>query len=262
MGSEATLLRWYVRSMGDAFDRDELLEVPEIARYLRVSAVTVYRWCKEGKLPCLKLGHHWRVRRSVLEDFLKRGEHSATLLGRLRSFYRVPDNVLAIAHTEEMLQDLDAAFFGVGEAQGGTLAKFIGPETEACADELRTEMARRGLNVKRLEEEGRLSFVEEGSDDRLEALRRYLEEDEFDRSLWACFDWTVGVDPQEAVEGQREVTRLSAGRALVVQTGVLEGEADRWPPALGRKAQLAHSATVWLSEGGLATTRVAPVAGG
>ena len=67
--------------MGDAFDRDELLEVPEIADYLRVSAVTVYRWCKEGKLPCLKLGHHWRVRRSVLEDFLERGEHSATLLG-------------------------------------------------------------------------------------------------------------------------------------------------------------------------------------
>ncbi len=48
----------------------------------------------------------------------------------------------------------------------------------------------------------------------------------------------------------------------MVQTCALEGMADEWPPALGRRAQLIHSATVWLSEAGLATTRVAPVAEG
>ena len=110
-------------------DRDELLEVPEIARYLRVSDVTVYRWCKEGKLPALKLGHSWRIRRSALESFLERGEHSATLLGQLRSFYRIPDNTLAIAQTPEMLFDLDAAFLGVGEVRGGKLVKFQGPQS-------------------------------------------------------------------------------------------------------------------------------------
>ena len=253
--------------MGERFGRDELLEVPEIARYLKVSEVTVYRWCKEGRLPALKLGHNWRVRRSALEDFLHRGERSATLFGQLRSFYRVPDSVLAIAQTHEMLFRLDAAFLGVGEVRGGTLAKFHGPSTGATIGELRDEIAKAGLDVERLEGEGRLRFVEEeGTDkvaDHVEALERFYEEiAPSGATIWASFDWAIGVDPQEAVERQREVTRLSARRSLVVQTGVLEEQTDGWPPPLVRKAQLMHTATVWLSEEGLASTRVAPVADG
>jgi hypothetical protein len=30
------------------FAQDELLEVHQIARYLRVCDVTVYRWCRKG----------------------------------------------------------------------------------------------------------------------------------------------------------------------------------------------------------------------
>jgi excisionase family DNA binding protein len=218
-------------------DRDALLEVPEIARYLRVSDVTVYRWCKEGRLPCLKLGHSWRVRRSALDAFLERGEQSATLLGQLRSFYRIPDNVLAIVPTEVALYRLDAAFFGVGEIRGGTLVKFRGPKTGASMEELRAKIETAGLDVERLEGEGRLHFVqEEGWDsiDNVEALSRFYEEEEIAQSaggsVWASFDWVVDVDPQEAVERQKKVTQLSAERPLVVQTGVLERETDTWPP--------------------------------
>ena len=98
--------------MNEDFTKDELLEVPQISHYLRVSDVTIYRWCREGRLPCLKLGNTWRIWRSALEEFLARGEYSATLVGQLRSFYRVPDNVLASAQTSEMLHKLDAAFLG------------------------------------------------------------------------------------------------------------------------------------------------------
>lgn len=251
--------------MNNSLDSDALLEVPEIARYLRVSDVTVYRWCKEGRLPCLKLGHSWRVRRSALEDFLERGEHSATLLGQLRSFYRVPDNVLAIAQTLELLFQLDVAFLGVGEVRGAKLVKFHGPQTGTSAEDLRAELEKRGLEVARLEEEGRFCFVEEDRDGvHVRALERIYEEEELEggHTLWASFDWTKDVDLQEAIECQRELTRFMADRQGVVQTGVLEGTADEWPPPLGRKAQLAHSATVWLSETGLATIRVAPVAEG
>jgi excisionase family DNA binding protein len=248
--------------MSEVFDKDELLGVPEIARYLKVSEVTVYRWCKQGKLPCLKLGHSWRVRRSALEDFLERGEHSATLFGQLRSFYRVPDNVLAIAQTHEMIFQLDAAFFGVGEVRRGKLVKFYGPETGASIKELRAELEERGLEVERLEGEGRLRFVEKDDADHVEALRRFYEDENGERTLWASFNWMTDVDLEEAIERQRELTRLMADRQFVAQTGVLQGENEEWPPALGRKAQLVHSATVWLSEAGLATTRVSPVAQG
>ena len=110
-----------------------------------------------------------------------------------------------------------------------------------------------------------MRFVEEDHDTKyLGALRRvYEEEIEGEgHTLWASFDWVTGVEPEEAVEHQRHLTRFVAERQLVVQTGVLEGATDEWPPALGRRTQLVHSATVWLSEAGLATTRVTPVAKG
>jgi excisionase family DNA binding protein len=253
-----------VRLMNEDFTKDELLEVSQISHYLRVSDVTIYRWCREGRLPCLKLGNTWRIRRSALEEFLARGEHSATLVGQLRSFYRIPDNVLASAQTMEMLHQLDAAFFRVGEVRGGTLAKFLGPETGASVEELRSDWEGAGLEVERLEAEGRLRFVaEEIAEDHVEALRRYYEEvAEGGRTIWVSFDWAVGVDLEEALKRQRKLTTYVADRQLVVQTGILERATDEWALPVGRKAQLAHTATVWLSEVGLATTRASPLAEG
>jgi excisionase family DNA binding protein len=46
---------------------DDILTTQEVARYLKVSRTTVWRWCNEGKLPAFKLGRGWRVRRSELE---------------------------------------------------------------------------------------------------------------------------------------------------------------------------------------------------
>lgn len=253
--------------MGENFDRDELLGVPEIARYLKVSDVTVYRWCKQGRLPALKVGHHWRVRRSALEAFLDRGEHSATLSGRLRSFYQVPDSVLAIAQTPELLHCLDAAFFGAGEVRGAKLVKFHGPLTSPSVEELRTQIREAGLDVERLEGEGRLRFLHDDhsipQDSRLRALRRVYEEaNGGGYALWASYDWSKHVDLEEAIERQRKLARFVADRQLVVQTGILEEDADEWPLPLGRRAQVVHSGTVWLSEAGLSTNRVEPVAKG
>src|SRR5215207_2791034 len=95
----------------------ELLGAAAVAGMIRVKETTVYRWCKEGKLPCLKVGKHWRIRRGVLEDFLKESERPRTLSERLDSFLRVPDNVLAIAQNTDILHRLDAAFFRVGEGR-------------------------------------------------------------------------------------------------------------------------------------------------
>src|ERR671916_2940333 len=96
----------------------ELLAATDVASMIGVKETTVYRWCKEGKLPCLKVGKHWRIRRGVFEDFLRESERPRTLVGQLDSFLRVPDNVLAIVHNEDILHRLDAAFFQVGEARG------------------------------------------------------------------------------------------------------------------------------------------------
>ncbi len=54
----------------------ELLDVAEVAAYLHLQPVTIYRWCREGRLACIKLGTTWRIRRTVLDDFLRRHERA------------------------------------------------------------------------------------------------------------------------------------------------------------------------------------------
>lgn len=49
---------------------DDLLTVVEVAAYLRVSRVTVWRWCREGILPASQVGRNWRIHRDDLLNLL------------------------------------------------------------------------------------------------------------------------------------------------------------------------------------------------
>lgn len=65
-----------LRNDGGSRYGEALLRAEEVAAYFGVSTATVYRWCKEGRIPCLKIGKHWRVRREELVDFLKEAEEA------------------------------------------------------------------------------------------------------------------------------------------------------------------------------------------
>jgi excisionase family DNA binding protein len=41
---------------------NELLTVTEVAAYLRVTPVTVWRWCQRGIIPAFQVGRVWRIR--------------------------------------------------------------------------------------------------------------------------------------------------------------------------------------------------------
>ena len=62
------------RGGGGGRPGEALLGADEAAAYLGVMKTTVYRWCKEGSIPCLKIGRYWRVRREALEYFTKKPE--------------------------------------------------------------------------------------------------------------------------------------------------------------------------------------------
>jgi len=51
-----------------------LLTVAEVARYLRVSDMTVYRLLQDGTLPCIRIGKSYRIRADTLKEFLGRSE--------------------------------------------------------------------------------------------------------------------------------------------------------------------------------------------
>jgi excisionase family DNA binding protein len=239
----------------------ELLAVTDVAGMIGVKETTVYRWCKEGKLPCLKIGKHWRVRREALEDFLKESERHVTLVGQLESFLRVPDNVLAITQNADLLRRLDAAFFRVGEARGGLLVKFYGGEKDP-AEELRAHLEQHGLEVARLEQEGRFLMRPEKDplDGRSEALGRILEEEaEKGRVVWASFNWALQVDLDTALEQQKRLTELVDANQLVVKTAALEEAIDEWPASELRRVQSTHLAIILASEEELSLSRATPM---
>lgn len=239
----------------------DLLDTEDVAAYLGVGQVTVWRWCRDGSLPCLKIGKEWRIRREALERFLERSERSETLVGRLRSFLKVPDNLLAIAQDREMMHRLDTAFFRVGEAQGGRLIKYVGGESWDSLDEARADLKHHGLAVGRLEEEGRFRFTSEPDPQggRSEELKRLLsEEADGGRSVWVSFNWADQIGLEAALKQQEDLREVGEEGELVLKTAVLEEVVDEWPGKILRRAQVLHSGTIWLSESGLALSRVTP----
>jgi excisionase family DNA binding protein len=237
----------------------DLLDTEDVAAYLGVGQVTVWRWCRDGSLPCLKIGKEWRIRREALERFLERSERSETLVGRLRSFLEVPDNLLAIAQDREMMHRLDTAFFRVGEAQGGRLIKYVGGESWDSLDEARADLKHHGLAVGRLEEEGRFRFTSEPDPQggRSEELKRLLsEEADGGRSVWVSFNWADQIGLEAALKQQEDLREVAEEGELVLKTAVLEEVVDEWPGKILRRAQVLHSGTIWLSESGLALSRV------
>lgn len=246
---------------GDRRRGIELLGAEDVAGLLGVKESTVWRWCREGSLPCLKMGKHWRVRRGVLEEFLKEKEHSTTLVGQLGSFLRVPDNVLAIAQNLDLLHRLDAAFFRVGETRGGLLVKFHAGE-DSPPDELIAQFEENGLAAGRLQREGRLLMrsEEDPLGGREDQLGRLIEEGVSEGlTIWASFDWVKQVDLEMALKQQERLSALVDTQQLVIKTAAHEEAIDEWSSTSLRRAQALHSGMILASESGLSLVRAAPM---
>lgn len=238
-----------------------MLGAGDVAALLGVKESTIWRWCREGRLPCLKVGKHWRVRRQALENFLEEGERSTTLVGQLGPFLRVPDNVLAVAEDLDLLHRLDAAFFRVGEARDGLLVKFYGGE-DRPAEELISRFEENGLAAGRLEQEGRLLMrsEEDPLEGRSDVLGRIVEEEVGEgRTVWASFDWVLQVGLETALEQQQRLAELVDAGRLVVKTAALEGGIEGWSSAEFRRAQSSHSGTILASKDGLSLSRAMPM---
>lgn len=50
--------------------RTQIMTLKEVAKYLGVHTMTVYRLLKEKKLPGFKVGGQWRTKKDVLDTYL------------------------------------------------------------------------------------------------------------------------------------------------------------------------------------------------
>lgn len=51
----------------------EVMTIEEVCRYLRIAKSSLYRLAQKGRIPCQKVGKHWRFHREALDTWLKEG---------------------------------------------------------------------------------------------------------------------------------------------------------------------------------------------
>ena len=104
-------------------EQKDLLSAEDVARYFGVGQMTVYRWCKEGRLRCIKLGKHWRIRREALEEFLRQHEHSTTLPRELSSLLNTLSAHVAIIEGTSDVIAVNEAWRDFAASNGAVLSK-------------------------------------------------------------------------------------------------------------------------------------------
>jgi excisionase family DNA binding protein len=51
-----------------------ILGIPELAKYLGVSEMTIYRYAKAGKIPAFKVGAKWRFHKKSIDSWIAEKE--------------------------------------------------------------------------------------------------------------------------------------------------------------------------------------------
>ncbi|MFH1782636.1 MAG: helix-turn-helix domain-containing protein [Candidatus Omnitrophota bacterium] len=54
--------------------RKEILTIKDVAEFLDIHPMTVYKYVKGGKLPAFKIGTSWRVRKDSIKKWIEENE--------------------------------------------------------------------------------------------------------------------------------------------------------------------------------------------
>ena len=49
----------------------DVLTIDELSAYLKIPKSTLYKLVREGKVPCRKIGRHWRFRKEAINRWLE-----------------------------------------------------------------------------------------------------------------------------------------------------------------------------------------------
>ena len=53
-----------------------ILTVDEAAEYLRIPKSSLYKLAQDGKVPCQKVGKHWRFRKEAIDTWLSNSRNT------------------------------------------------------------------------------------------------------------------------------------------------------------------------------------------
>ncbi|WP_018085181.1 MEDS domain-containing protein [Desulfurispora thermophila] len=137
---------------------EELFTVEEVAEILKTTPNTIYRWLRAGKLPGIKLGKEWRIKKETLSSKLQETNITG-IKGQsfLDSIDPQHDHVMAVTRDTNNLYNLEAEFFKKGLSRGYRLFKGCWWQNP---DDVRQELSIRGLPIEELEAKNSLTIVD------------------------------------------------------------------------------------------------------
>lgn len=127
----------------------QLLTIDEAAEYLRVTPATIYRWCRSGRLPALKIGKQWRVSVSDLRNWLQQQKDQEP---EVAAFGRAPGHVLALVSSADQAPQFVLHFLRRAQLAGARLvyASLQSPR------EFQTRAKAAGIDTSGMENQGQL----------------------------------------------------------------------------------------------------------
>lgn len=57
-------------------NEEDVFTVPELANYLRMKPITIYKHVAGGKLPGFKVGSQWRFKKKTIDSWIEEQERS------------------------------------------------------------------------------------------------------------------------------------------------------------------------------------------
>jgi len=58
-----------------AYSKLSLMTLDEVAKYLRMKKVTIYKHAQEGRVPGFKVGSKWRFKKSTIDKWIAAKEN-------------------------------------------------------------------------------------------------------------------------------------------------------------------------------------------
>ncbi len=56
-----------------AKSQDTVLTIDELADYLKLSKSTLYHFARNGNVPGVKVGRHWRFHKAAIDEWMRKG---------------------------------------------------------------------------------------------------------------------------------------------------------------------------------------------
>jgi len=69
-------LKEYNSTLFRDYTMAQILTVKELAKYLKLTEVTIYKYVKEGNIPAHRVGSRWRFDKDQIDEMLRREEES------------------------------------------------------------------------------------------------------------------------------------------------------------------------------------------